>query len=69
MDIVREITLKKLPLKKYAVSVGDQVRVHMKLKEGEKERIQIFEGVVLKIQGQDHNKALTVRKISQKCRG
>lgn len=41
---------------------GDIVRVHQKIKEGEKTRIQIFEGVVIKIKGRDVNKSFTVRK-------
>ena len=41
---------------------GDIVRVHQKIKEGEKTRIQIFEGVVLKIKGRNGNKMFTVQK-------
>ena len=41
---------------------GDIVRVHQKIKEGEKTRIQVFEGVVIKIKGRDVNKSFTVRK-------
>jgi len=41
---------------------GDIVRVHQKIKEGEKTRIQIFEGVVIKIKGRNVNKTFTVRK-------
>ncbi len=41
---------------------GDIVRVHQKIKEGDKARIQIFEGVVIKIKGRDVNKSFTVRK-------
>ena len=42
--------------------VGDLVRVHTKIKEGEKERTQIFEGTVLQIKGRGENKSYTVRK-------
>ncbi len=42
---------------------GDIIRVHQKIKEGEKTRIQIFEGVVLKIKGREGNKSFTVRKM------
>lgn len=42
--------------------VGDTVRVHTKIKEGEKTRNQIFEGVVLQIKGREENKSYTVRK-------
>ncbi len=41
---------------------GDIVRVHQKIKEGEKTRIQVFEGGVIKIKGRDVNKSFTVRK-------
>lgn len=43
---------------------GDTVNVHVKVKEGEKERTQIFSGVVLKVQGTGLGKSFTVRKIS-----
>jgi len=43
---------------------GDTVAVHTKVKEGDKERIQVFEGVVLKRKGGGINQTFTVRKIS-----
>jgi len=43
---------------------GDTVKVHVKIKEGEKERVQIFEGVVIKIHNAGMRTSLTVRKIS-----
>lgn len=52
--------LKKRP----DVRVGDTVKLHMKVKEGEKERIQIFRGVVISMKGEGINKGITVRKIS-----
>ena len=64
MDKVREITLKKYPLKDFSLKVGDTAKVFIRIKEGNKERIQVFEGLVLKIQGQDFNRSFTVRKIS-----
>ncbi|MDD6428490.1 50S ribosomal protein L19 [Candidatus Weimeria sp. HCP3S3_B5] len=45
-------------------NVGDTVRVSNKIKEGNKERIQIFEGTVLKKQGGSNRETFTVRKIS-----
>lgn len=44
-------------------SSGDTVRVHQRIMEGEKERIQIFEGMVIAIRGAGESKSLTVRKI------
>lgn len=64
MDKVREITLKRHPVKDYSLRVGDTAKVSLRVKEGSKERIQVFEGVVLKIQGQDFTRSFTVRKIS-----
>jgi large subunit ribosomal protein L19 len=43
---------------------GDTVRVHVKIREGEKERIQIFEGVVIRRRGGGHSATFTVRKVS-----
>lgn len=48
----------------FEIAVGDTVRVSAKIREGEKERIQVFEGVVLKIQGTGARKTFTVRKFS-----
>lgn len=44
-------------------STGDIIRVFQKIKEGEKTRIQVFEGVVLSTRGRGENKMFTVRKI------
>ena len=46
------------------VKVGDTVKLHLKIKEGEKERTQIFEGVVIAKKGAGLSSTLTVRKIS-----
>ncbi|MFC1543854.1 50S ribosomal protein L19 [Gemmatimonadota bacterium] len=43
---------------------GDTVRVHVRVVEGEKERIQVFEGVVIAIRGGGNNRTFTVRKVS-----
>lgn len=44
---------------------GDTIAVHYRVKEGGKERIQIFEGVVIRISGAGMGKSFTVRKVSQ----
>ena len=46
------------------IAPGDTVRVHVKVKEGEKERIQVFQGVVIGIRGGGMRTSFTVRKIS-----
>lgn len=55
--------LKKDTKKAIDVRVGDTVKVHVKIREGEKERVQIFEGIVIKRRKSD-NSTFTVRKIS-----
>ncbi len=45
------------------VSVGDTIRVHQQISEGENQRIQIFEGIVIAIKNRGRNKSFTVRKI------
>ena len=47
--------------------VGDTVKVYGKIKEGNRERIQVFEGVVIKRQGGSNRETFTVRKISNGC--
>lgn len=47
-----------------AFRAGDTVRVHVKIKEGDKERIQAFEGAVIRIRKGGINSTFTVRKIS-----
>lgn len=45
------------------IHIGDSIRVHSKVVEGEKQRIQVFEGVLIRIKGRAENKTFTVRKI------
>ena len=63
-EIIREIEKEQLKENVDNFKVGDTVRVHGKIKEGNRERIQIFEGTVLKIQCGSNRKTFTVRKIS-----
>lgn len=61
LDFVEKPNLRKdLP----PFRVGDTVRVHAKIKEGEKERIQVFEGVVIRRKGGSSAETFTVRKVS-----
>ena len=60
MKLVEKEQTKKRP----EVKVGDSVRVHLRIKEGNKERIQIFEGIVIAEKGMGISRTMTVRKIS-----
>ena len=62
--IIREIEAEQLKDKIDEFNVGDTVKVYGKIKEGNRERIQVFEGTVLKKQGGSNRATFTVRKIS-----
>jgi large subunit ribosomal protein L19 len=65
MNILQTIEKKMMPVeKKINFQVGDTVKVHYKIIEGDRERVQIYEGVVTAIGNKGINKAFTVRKIS-----
>ncbi|MBQ2608859.1 MAG: 50S ribosomal protein L19 [Butyrivibrio sp.] len=63
-DIIKEIEQEQLKETVDTFDVGDTVRVHGKIKEGNRERIQIFEGTVVKRQGGSNRETFTVRKTS-----
>ena len=63
-DIIREIEAEQLKEKVGDFNVGDTVKVYGKIKEGNRERIQVFEGIVLKRQGGSSRETFTVRKTS-----
>ena len=63
-DIIKEIEAEQLKENLDDFNVGDTVKVYGKIKEGNRERIQVFEGTVLKIQGGGNRTTFTVRKIS-----
>ena len=63
-EIIREIEAEQLKEKVGDFNVGDTVKVYGKIKEGNRERIQVFEGTVLKIQGGSNRTTFTVRKVS-----
>ncbi|MFH0829413.1 MAG: 50S ribosomal protein L19 [Candidatus Kerfeldbacteria bacterium] len=66
MDVIDEINKSKLKSDLPDIRPGALVRVHQKIKEGEKERIQLFEGVVIsRSGGTGMNGTITVRKISE----
>jgi large subunit ribosomal protein L19 len=64
MDIMTAISQEYLKSDIPKFNIGDTVKVHIKIKEGTRERIQIFEGFVLKKQNGGINQTFTVRKIS-----
>lgn len=66
-DLVRTVTLKTLADKKKSIDdfkAGDTVGVYVRVREGEKERVQLYRGVVLKVQGSGMTRSFTVRKMS-----
>ena len=64
MDILKSIEHEQLKNKKPELKIGNTVRVHVRIKEGNKERIQVFEGIIIKKQGGGVNATFTVRRIS-----
>lgn len=64
MDIIKSIEHEQLKNKIPDLKVGDTIRVHQKIKEGNRERIQVFEGIIIKKQNGGVNATFTVRKIS-----
>lgn len=63
-DKIEGEQFRKEPEKTAKFSVGDTVRVHTKVVEGDKERVQVFSGVVIGIRGRGMNRTFTVRRIS-----
>ena len=63
-EIIKSIEAEQLKAEVPEFSVGDTVRVSAKIKEGNRERIQVFEGTVLKRQGGGARETFTVRKTS-----
>ena len=63
-DIIREIEAAQLKQEVDQFNVGDTVKVYGRIKEGNRERIQVFEGIVLKRQGGSSRETFTVRKTS-----
>ena len=64
MDVIKAIEYEQLKNAIPEIKVGNTVRVHVRIKEGNKERIQVFEGIIIKKQGGGVNATFTVRKIS-----
>ena len=63
-EIIKAIEDEQLKAEVPSFNVGDTVKVHGKIKEGNRERIQVFEGTVIKMQGGSNRATFTVRKNS-----
>ena len=66
-EIIKNIETPQLKQDVTDFNVGDTIKVYAKIKEGNRERIQVFEGVVIKRQGGSNRETFTVRKISNGC--
>ena len=64
MDLIKELNKERLEADMPVVKVGDTVRVHVKVKEGSRERIQVFEGTVIAKKHGGIEETITVRRIS-----
>ena len=64
MDAIRLVEAAQLKKDRQGFQAGDQVRVHVKVIEGEKERLQMFEGTVIRRRGEGARASFTVRRIS-----
>ena len=63
-QIIKSITAAQVKTAKTTFKVGDAVRVHTKVREGDKERVQVFAGVVIAHKGTGIHETFTVRRIS-----
>ena len=64
MDIIKSIEHEQLKNRIPDLHVGDTIKVHQRIKEGNRERIQVFEGIVIKKQGGGVNATFTVRRVA-----
>lgn len=64
MDLVKVLSEQQLKSDLPELKIGDTVRVHAKIKEGARERIQVFEGIIIAMKHSGINRTVTVRRIS-----
>ena len=64
MDLIKELESQQLKKEMPVINVGDTVRVHVKIKEGSRERNQVFEGPIIARKHGGINETITVRRIS-----
>ena len=62
MDLIKELESQQLKKEMPVINVGDTVRVHVKIKEGSRERIQVFEGIVIAKKHGGIEETITVRR-------
>ena len=63
-EIVKAVEQSQMKQDLEDVEVGDRVRVHLRIREGQRERIQVFEGYVIARKGKGLNETITVRRVS-----
>jgi large subunit ribosomal protein L19 len=64
MDALKTMVSSQLKAELPQISIGDTVKVHVKIKEGERERIQVFEGTLIARRGGGISESFTVRRVS-----
>ena len=64
MDALKLISASSLKAEVPEINVGSTVRVHVKIREGERERIQVFEGTIIAVKGSGVSSTFTVRRVS-----
>lgn len=64
MDLIKALTNEQLKAEVPELNIGDTVRIHNRIKEGNKERIQMFEGTIIAIKGSGISESFTVRRVS-----
>ena len=67
MDAIKAISASSIKAEKPQFSIGDTVRVAVNIREGERERIQMFEGTVIAKRGSGVSETFTVRRVSYGC--
>ncbi len=67
MDLIKALTNEQLKENVPTLNVGDTVRIHNKIKEGTRERIQLFEGTIIAKNGGGISETFTVRRVSYGC--
>ncbi len=67
MDLIKALTNEQLKENAPVLNVGDTVKIHNKIKEGNRERIQMFEGTIIAKNGGGISETFTVRRVSYGC--